>query len=614
MRRDLLLQLGLVLLAGVLQLRCATRWPVTHDDWWHLYLSEVQPPGQFVRELRTDTHPPVLYAVLRLIAGPETPPLFGRAVAALPGLLAVPLLFAALRALRVARPLAHAGAFLFATSETFLRVTVPVRSYALAAFFALAALAAFARLARAPTPAARWAFALGAGLAPWCQYTIGLLPAALLAALIPMRRVRLQPAFLALGAALAGLVAYYLWTRPLPPAEFIPVHLREPGEGVLAFLCRGANRNLSLFTPFPCADDATLPPLLLLAGLVVPLFAVRDAGRRALFAVQAALWTALGVLGAARAHPFGGDARQQFVLFLALVPAGVLLLDEARRRMGRPAATAGLAALLVAGGGWNVARAFRAEACTEFFAPPLEPSEAAALRARLGPKAALALFNLGQTGFYGATRQEGAWVRDGTVRAPGGVERERWRAGGVRPFTIFWEKLRWQAPGRPAAGWMAGLAALVPEGGTLWVTALTAEGPLPRLEDWRAAAAAAGLEVGEALALRRGLALTLTTRPRRRRARRGRRGGGAARRPPRDASPPRSPSPCTRSGCSSGRAPAVRSRPGSEPRRRSRPAATRPAPGSRGSGADRHEAAAPRRSPAPRSAGGVRRFQRLHGS
>ncbi len=303
-------------------------------------MGTVQPFGQFVRELETESHPPLLHLLLRAGVPPTSSTLVPRLPGLAAGLASVVLVHAV--ALRLGLPRAYAltGALAAGIATDAVSMAACVRGYMLANAFTLAALLAV--LCRRP----RWFGAMALG-ALGSEYSAGM-PVVALAFWLRRELWRDRIGLGLLAVAGVGTGAWLGWTAPGSAYNHLAAFL-PAGRPLPVFLWQALAAEFRLFAPLAWPEPVAAALGLLVLGLATWRWRA-DAAAAALASTS---WL-LVLLAACARYPLGGNLRQQFVLwpFLLLGMLGLLAALGRRLRLSAwPAAAAALCIGLLAWSG-----------------------------------------------------------------------------------------------------------------------------------------------------------------------------------------------------------------------------------------------------------------------
>lgn len=352
---------------GAALIAAGIRHHIDYDSAWHVFIARQDRWPNFWREVFDNAHPPLFYLLLRAASWTFGKHLLAyRAVSIAATMAGAGLMGAVVRRITANRALAVVAAAAYGLSSSAFIIGLEVRSYALCAFFTLAAFALYLDWLKTPghrltrrTYAGFAAMATGAVLS---HYSTFFFLAALIATPVILAAVdrgwrgRLRAkvssrpvatlVMFAIPVAAAG-IAYYvhvvLWAGGR--LNHVPTYMFEPGgETAFAFLRRNTINLAGLLLPggddFPFNSWRQWMSLAVVgtvwaAGLsrigrartprltVVPLL---------VFAIMVALNAATGL---ARRYPFGGTGRHEFFLVAFAVAVSFGLFEAARRMAAR---------------------------------------------------------------------------------------------------------------------------------------------------------------------------------------------------------------------------------------------------------------------------------------
>ena len=324
---------------------------LSYDEAWHLYLGKIGPVWKTMLSISGDTHPPMYYLLLRPFFHIGRDPVYARALTMGLTVLTVPLVYALLRRLRIAVPIALVTVIVLASSVSFLHLGVTIRQYSVAVFFLLAALWFWSSMLPINSSQPRRRFAVASlflfSLAFANLYAVILATAALFGSMLIVmllnrdaRKVLSSnwrqhsgwPEWTLFALAHVGVLLWFYVGWASHVSTDSPNYLSQfnpaDGQSVLSFLITGLQREVSLFTPL-----YKLPPLYINIGLLgilaVVLWLLVHNLRRGnylhatLALTPLALTAILAAGGISRHYPFGGEFRHQYVLFpflLLLLP------------------------------------------------------------------------------------------------------------------------------------------------------------------------------------------------------------------------------------------------------------------------------------------------------
>jgi hypothetical protein len=364
-----LLLLAVVVVAAIPRLYLGATQFVAYDGYWHVFIAQEDRWRNFLADYRDNAHPPLYYLALKATLWFGRSILVYRAVSLLAGIASVYVLGrVASRVMRtpLMQPLTALG---YGLAFPSILISLDVRAYMLCILFVLVSYCFFLDVILRDKPEGakkpRIAFAFFGGLACLTQYcAVFYVTAALALAILVILLRRSEP----LGRALGREAATFMPVFALTGSEYI-LHFgvrgkafghlstfyyqRRGADSLPEFLLRNGQNVFNLFSPWPIQSRPAFLVVaacfLLAAGLAVLVFD-RVAKAKALPAIVTVLMPAMMLAqiilgGVFRIYPFGGELRQQFVIFPFLVLCAFLLLDRLMSAMPR-AAVHGLAAAL----------------------------------------------------------------------------------------------------------------------------------------------------------------------------------------------------------------------------------------------------------------------------
>ena len=355
-----LLLVATTLVVAVLEVRWAQIPTFAYDEGWHTLEARIGPAWKAFFEMSEDTHPFLYYLLLRPFAYLGTEPFYLRLLSIIPSVLSIPLLFALLRQLRIARPVALTAALVLASSWSFLHLGTTIRSYSLAVFLLLGALWFWTRMLPGGRPS-RFTAVMSLGLfsaAFWCLYSAGFATTAIFGATLLAMAVNADtrraligtwrqhsgwPEWLAFFVAHIAAVLWFKvgWLNHVGTSA--PVYLEQftlsADQGVIEFLIGAMRAEMDLLTPLFHTRNFQLPiwaqdaGALLVLGTASWLSLHHLRQRQVALAVVAMtpllMMAILMVLALGGKYPFGGELRHQYVLFpflLLLLPLAMNVL------------------------------------------------------------------------------------------------------------------------------------------------------------------------------------------------------------------------------------------------------------------------------------------------
>ena len=365
----------IALVAAVPRLILGATQYIEYDGYWHIFVAIQDNWQQFLREYQSNFHPPLFYLLLKAAIWFGNTHLIYRAVSIVTGVAAVYVVGKIAQKVSLGPYIPAAAALVYGLALPGIIVSCEVRSYMLSEFFVLLSLYYFLDvLSPEATIKSRVLFALSAVVAGYSHYyaffyVLACMAVAALFDVFTMKRRILRR--LALDAAMfaaAGCALAYIYLRHGRQHAGIANHLRtfyfQPGgeESVTHFLLRNLRHLFGLFSPFPVDSTplffAVVAVSVLGTGWLV--YVIRqqglpeNAGAGAVLLTTVLIFAGIMAGGLAGVYPFGGDLRQQFILFPMAVLCGCILLDRVSSGIhNRRTALAVIAVIVaLAVGGW----------------------------------------------------------------------------------------------------------------------------------------------------------------------------------------------------------------------------------------------------------------------
>jgi hypothetical protein len=327
------------------------------DEWQQVFMASAPRWKDLAYELNAEAHPPAFYLILKALITLGHSKLLYRCIALVPGTGSVVLVGIIARKLLRSSAMALLCAAALALSTAAITISIEVRQYQLAVFFLLVAFDAFLDMWTDEAPRRRRPYviyAVSAGLAVLCHYSavVFLGACALLAGARWMfDSTRRRQWDWGLAASLASPLALF--------ASLYVAHARKrgilgylydfywgqtPGETLAGFLSRNVQNFWNLFAlvrlPEP-RDRGIVLALAAVLGLASAaiVFRTRRPGDRSTLAILLAsvMVGELAGLSIARAYPFGGFLRHQYVVGPFLILAAFAVLDRLASLAGRRA-------------------------------------------------------------------------------------------------------------------------------------------------------------------------------------------------------------------------------------------------------------------------------------
>ncbi len=351
---------GLVLIAlisAVPRLLLGASQFIEYDGYWHVFIAQQDRWSNFWEDIRVNAHPPLYFLLLKFVIHFGRTLLVYRAISLVTGIISIFSVGWLARKVTHSEIWAYIAALAYGLAMPAIIVSCEVRSYMLSSLFILLSFTCLLELATTQDSKRelklRAGFAFAAILACLSHYYAFFYVGAstlLLAVWYGARKLRHERASwraeLATILPVLGAVAILYETHARLKAgiqgHLLPFYYDPNGaESIAAFLTRNWKNTINLFLPWQISSNA--------AALAI--FAVAAAGGIALLAIflrardaadTRAAWTILvtaatlagiAVMAVRGKYPFGGDLRQQFILFPFFVLCAAAAADWLTRRI-----------------------------------------------------------------------------------------------------------------------------------------------------------------------------------------------------------------------------------------------------------------------------------------
>jgi uncharacterized membrane protein len=342
----------IVLLSALPRLVLAPTQYIEYDGYWHIFIAQQDNWKNFWADIRANAHPPLFFLLLKLMMKFGHTPLIYRSISLATGIASVFAVGSIARKVVESELWALTAALAYGMAMPGIIMSNEVRSYMLGALLILLSFSCLISLVTSATPERsfklRTGFALAAILACFSHYYAffyGGAATLMLLVWVALRRFRGERVNGIAEAATilpAPAVIVYLYeTHANLKAEIqdhlLPYYFDPAGhESVAAFLVRNVRNLINLFSPYEVSGNIaamvifTLAAIAAVALLVGFLRAPDGRTRRASWTIlmTAAILVELAIMGVAGKYPFGGDLRQQFLLFPFFVLCAAILADR----------------------------------------------------------------------------------------------------------------------------------------------------------------------------------------------------------------------------------------------------------------------------------------------
>ncbi|MDP9055097.1 MAG: glycosyltransferase family 39 protein [Acidobacteriota bacterium] len=317
---------------------------IEYDGYWHVFIAQQDHWSRFWDDIRVNAHPPLFFLLLRVMLRFGHSLLVYRSISLAAGIASVFLVGWVARKVTNSSPRSWQSALLYGFALPAVIMACEVRSYMLSVFFVLLSFSFLLDVAGGDAPGtagsrnqvkARAGFAIFAILACLSHYFAFFYcgaAMALLGARFVSRKTRgLATSWLEEAATLLPitgtiLTLYLVHARYLAEIQghLLPYYYDRAGhESGAAFLLRNSGNLLNLFAPWPISSDTVTLAVALLA-MAGGIFALLVMRRLRDTVSASATWTLLitwmmlamiALAALAGKYPFGGDLRQQYILF-----------------------------------------------------------------------------------------------------------------------------------------------------------------------------------------------------------------------------------------------------------------------------------------------------------
>jgi len=323
------------------RLLLGTSQPIDYDGYWDIFVARQDDWARFWADAFALAHPPLYFLLLKPFLYFGHSLLVYRSVSILAGVASVFQVGRISRKVTGSNIRSYQSALAYGLALPGIIVSCEVRSYTLSIFFVLLSFSYFLDIpgagSRREEGKARAGFAAGAILAFLTHYLAFFYAGAAIALLLSRCAVRKyrgagaswrSEAATSLPVAAAMYTLYRVHASRLAlsqQAHLAPFYYDPNGhEAVGAFLIRNWKNFINLFSPLGISSDAAALGVLILAataGIWLSVRARDTTGVRAswTFQISALMLAAIALASLAAKYPFGGDLRQQYLLFPFLV-------------------------------------------------------------------------------------------------------------------------------------------------------------------------------------------------------------------------------------------------------------------------------------------------------
>lgn len=337
----------IALAAAVPRLLLGASQFIEYDGYWHVFIAQQDNWASFWADIYANAHPPLYFLILKAVLHFGHSLLVYRSISILTGVASVFLVGRIALKVTASNVRAYQSALAYGLALPGIIVSCEVRSYMLSVFFVLLSFSCL--LDVTPSGSAgnevksRAGFAAGAILACLSHYFAFFYAGAAVALLLGPFAVRWYKGGIAnwkraaaaeaatslpVVATVYTLYAVHAGRLAEIQNHLLPYYYDPNGrETVTAFLLRNWKNFVNLFSPYQISSDAVALGVLILA-LTGGLLSARLFPRASWTILITALMLGGFALAAiAGKYPFGGDLRQQYLLFPFLVVCGAIFLE-----------------------------------------------------------------------------------------------------------------------------------------------------------------------------------------------------------------------------------------------------------------------------------------------
>lgn len=321
---------------------------IEYDGYWHVFIAQQDKWKNFWADIYANAHPPLFFLLLKFLMMFGRSVLLYRSISIATGVASVFLVGWIAWKVTRSNMRAYQAALAYGLALPGIIVACEVRSYMLSAFFVLISFACLLELAGPENPKfeTRWrtGFAACAILACLSHYYAFYYAGAailLLGIRAVFERARWKAEAATCVPVIGSVAMLYLGhARNLATIlpHLLPYYFNPAGqETASAFLLRNWKNFINLFSPFAVSANAvaigilalSLVCLIWLGGLQQkwePAWTIR---------ITAIMLAGFALSGLAGKYPFGGDLRQQYLLFPFLVLCAAIVVERLAGPAGR---------------------------------------------------------------------------------------------------------------------------------------------------------------------------------------------------------------------------------------------------------------------------------------
>ncbi len=352
-RRFIIVLIFIVLATAVPALLLGSSQYIEYDGYWHVFIAQQDNWSRFWEDISKNAHPPLFFLLLKAMLHFGHSLLVYRSISLATGIASVGLVGWVARKVTGSDTRAWQSALLYGFAMPAIIMACEVRSYMLSTFFVLLSFSSFLNIGKdiegEDEPKSRAGFAIFAILASLSHYFAFFYCGAAMAILAGRFAIRKfqhrKSSWLVEIATLLPVIGtiatlYLVHAGQLAEIQghLLPYYHDPKGtETAAAFLLRNSRNLLNLFIPWRITSDiaALAAGILAIAAGVVVIFGIRrtrDAiSTRATWTLLLT-WMMLGAIALAAIagkYPYGGDLRQQYILFPFFIFCLAIVVERA---------------------------------------------------------------------------------------------------------------------------------------------------------------------------------------------------------------------------------------------------------------------------------------------
>jgi hypothetical protein len=325
--RPWLILICIALAAALPRLLLGASQFIEYDGYWHVFIAQQDNWPSFWADVYANAHPPLFFLILKAALPFGHSLLVYRSISILTGVASVLLVGRIALKVTSSNMRAYQSAVAYGLALPGIIVSCEVRSYMLSVFFVLVSFSYLLDLTEKDTAKSRVGFAAGAILACLSHYFAFFYAGAAILVLLARRSNWKAQAATCLPVIATVITLYEVHASRLARIQghLLPYYFDPNGlETPAAFLLRNGRNFVNLFSPFAISSGA-----IAIAVLVLALTGFRrDRKSTWTTLVTAAMLAGLVLAALAGKYPFGGDLRQQFLLFPFLVVCGAIFVQR----------------------------------------------------------------------------------------------------------------------------------------------------------------------------------------------------------------------------------------------------------------------------------------------